>query len=95
VPGKDFGPPMRVRDGTSDGHVLDPIVECYRRLFGWREVAMHQGSYNIGQKLGMPGVMSILPPAVAVIACFGIGLARLRRSATASSATSVARSGAL
>ena len=64
VPAKDGGPPMH----------LDPIVECYRRLYSWQTIAMHHGSFNLGLKMGMPGLTSLLPPLAVMLACFGLAL---------------------
>ena len=69
VPTKDFGPPPP----------LDPIVECYRRLYSWHTISMHHGSFNLGLKMGMPGLTSLLPPLAVVIACFGLALRDPRR----------------
>ncbi len=60
VPAKDSGPPMH----------LDPIVECYRRLYSWHTISMHHGSFNLGLKMGMPGLSSLLPPLAVIVACF-------------------------
>ncbi|MGB7160078.1 MAG: hypothetical protein WBD40_18570 [Tepidisphaeraceae bacterium] len=66
VPAKDFGPPMR----------LDPVVECYRRLFGWHTIAMHHGSFNLGQLMKMPGLSSLLPPLIALVAFWWFAFGR-------------------
>ena len=68
VPTNDTGPPMR----------LDPVIECYRRLFSWHAISMHQGSFNLGLLLKMPGLTSLLPPLAALAAFWWFALTRRR-----------------
>jgi hypothetical protein len=74
VPTNDSGPPMR----------LDPVFECYRRLFSWHTISMQQGSFNLGLLLKMPGLTSLLLPLAALGAFGWYALTRGRESSPGS-----------
>jgi hypothetical protein len=62
-PGNDHGPPMH----------FDPIGVCLLDLL-WGQVALEEGSFNLGQLIGLRGWASLIP----VLGLIGAGLAMLR-----------------
>jgi hypothetical protein len=56
VPGNSVGGPMS----------FDPVAECYKRLtMNW--VARNDESFNLGMKLGLRGVLSVLPVVLVLL----------------------------
>jgi hypothetical protein len=59
---------------------LDPVFECYRRLFSWHTISMQQGSFNLGLLLKMPGLTSLLLPLAALGAFWWYAFTRGRET---------------
>jgi hypothetical protein len=72
VPGNSVGGPL----------AFDPVAECYKRLtMNW--VARNSESFNLGMLVGLRGVVSLLPVALALAALLAALWCTTRRESKA------------